>query len=161
MLIWHFKLNLGCQAEMSDSPATSVHLRAPRCGGVCESGVGQRVQVWETGALINTATKAVLFRSACVSLRQVDRISFCFVVSFVWPDNEDLLPPLPSPIEDEWKAFFEPEICQDCVSLKVWAVFLQLTVLAWLEGFFTQKMNKLWCNCTLEGSRRVMVAQFC
>lgn len=32
--------NLTCQVEMSDSPATSVHLRAPRCGGVCESGVG-------------------------------------------------------------------------------------------------------------------------
>lgn len=122
---------------------------------------GQRVQVLETGALINTVTKAVLFRSACMSQRQGDRMSCCFVVPFVWADNEYLLPP--SPIEDEWKAFFEPEICQ----LEILGWFLQLggrwmTVLVWLECFFTQKMNGWWCNCTLEGSRRVnVVTLFC
>ncbi len=31
---------------------------------------GQKVQVLETGALINTVTKAVLFHSTCVSQRQ-------------------------------------------------------------------------------------------
>ncbi len=44
---------------------------------------GQRVQVLETGALINTVTKAVLFHSTCVSQRQGDRMSCCFVVPFV------------------------------------------------------------------------------
>lgn len=93
------------------------HAFLHRCGGVFESG--QRVQVEETGAVINTATKAPVFRSACVSLRQVDWISVPLCCAFCVFRQWISFPPPPQ-IEEEWKPFFEPEICHRHQDMSVW-----------------------------------------